>query len=102
MACRTWRWSTGPARARGPFVALLGRTYAPTVSVAAFEAGRRPAVLSEMAEGKTTAGAELAAYVCRNFTCTLPLTSPEALAAELGRAGLLAQHGGGVVGDDDD
>ncbi len=93
---------TGPARARGPFLSMLGKTYAPTLSVAAFAAGAAPAVLSELAEGKTTAGAEAAAYVCRNFTCTLPLTSPEALAAELGRAGLLAHHGGGVVGDDDD
>ena len=92
----------GAAPARDPFLALLGKTYAPTLSVAAFEAGAAPAVLSELAEGKSTAGAEAAAYVCRHFTCTLPLTSSEALAAELGRAGLLAEHGAGVEGGDED
>ena len=92
----------GAAPARGPFIALLGKTYAPTLSVAAFEAGAAPAVLAELAEGKTTAGAEAAAYVCRKFTCTPPLTSPEALAAELGRGGLLAEPGRGVERGDED
>ena len=79
----------GAARARGPFVALLGRTYAPTLSVAAFEPGGAPAILAEVAEGKTSAGAELAAYLCRNFTCTLPRTTAEALRNELASSGLL-------------
>jgi len=80
----------GPHAARGPYLALLGSSYAPTLSVAAFEPGSAPEVLSELAEGKTTGGAELAAYLCRNFTCTLPARSVEALEAELRRAGLLA------------
>jgi uncharacterized protein YyaL (SSP411 family) len=73
-----------------PFLALLGRAYAPTLSVAAFEAGAAPAVLAEIAEGKTSAGAELAAYLCRNFTCTLPMRTVDALEAELRRARLVA------------
>jgi uncharacterized protein YyaL (SSP411 family) len=80
----------GKARARGPFLSLLGRTYAPTLSVAAFEPGAASALLSELAEGKTAAGAELAAYLCRNFTCTLPARSVDALEPELRRAGLVA------------
>jgi uncharacterized protein YyaL (SSP411 family) len=81
----------GSARVWGPFLQLLGRTYAPTLSVAAFEPGAAPAVLSEIAEGKTAAGAELGAYVCRNFTCTLPAKSVEALEKELRGSGLLAR-----------
>ena len=84
----------GAARARGPFVALLGKTYAPTVSVAAFEPGGAPPLLAELAEGKTSAGAELAAYLCRNFTCMLPRTSAEALRTELASSGLLARPAG--------
>jgi uncharacterized protein len=80
----------GAGRARAPFVDLLARTYSPTLSVAAFEAGAAPAVLAEIAEGKTSAGAVLAAYLCRNFTCTLPARSVDALAAELRTAGLMA------------
>ena len=79
----------GAERARGPFLALLARTYAPTLSVAAFEPGAVAPVLSEIADGKTAAGSELAAYLCRNFTCTLPARSVEALGTELQRSGLL-------------
>jgi hypothetical protein len=81
----------GAERARGPFLAVLARTYAPTLSVAAFEVGAAPAVLSEIAEGKTTAGVDLAAYVCRNFTCTMPARSVEALEKELRGSGLLSR-----------
>ena len=81
----------GGTGARAPFVALLGRTYAPTVSVAAFEPGAAPAVLAEIAEGKTAAGAELAAYLCRNFSCALPVRSAEGLEAELRQARLVAR-----------
>ena len=35
------------------------------------------------------AGSELAAYLCRNFTCTLLARSVEALGTELQRSGLL-------------
>ncbi len=80
----------GGPEAIAPFVRLLARTYAPTLSVAAFEAGAAAPVLAELADGKTSAGAAAAAYVCRNFTCTLPRKSPEALREELSRAGLLA------------
>jgi uncharacterized protein YyaL (SSP411 family) len=80
----------GAVRARDPFVALLGKTYAPTLSVVAFEPGAAPALLAEVSEGKTAAGAELAAYLCRNFTCTLPKKSPEALRDELASSALLA------------
>ncbi|HSP18317.1 MAG TPA: hypothetical protein VLQ79_02310, partial [Myxococcaceae bacterium] len=55
-----------------------------------FEAGAAAPVLAELAEGKTSAGAPAAAYVCQNFTCTLPRRSPEALREELARLGLLA------------
>ena len=90
----------GAARARGPFLDLLGRTYAPTLSVAAFEVGVAPAVLSEIAEGKTAAGAELAAYLCRNFTCTLPARSVEALEKELRTSGLVARSAEGSAVED--
>jgi uncharacterized protein YyaL (SSP411 family) len=51
-------------------------------------------VLSEIAEGKTAAGADLAAYLCRNFTCTPPARSVEALEMELRASGLLARSDG--------
>jgi uncharacterized protein YyaL (SSP411 family) len=92
----------GAARARGPFLQLLARTYAPTLSVAAFEPGAAPAVLSGIAEGKTAAGADLAAYLCRNFTCTLPARSVEALETELWGSGLLARREQAVSSPDDD
>jgi len=80
----------GRTDALGPFLSLLGRTYAPTLSVAAFEAGAAAPVLAELAQGKTSAGAPVAAYVCQNFTCTLPRKSPQALRDELARLRLLA------------
>jgi len=92
----------GSVRARGPFVALLARTYAPTLSVAAFEPGAAPAVLSEIAEGKTAAGGEVAAYLCRNFTCTLPVRSVDGLEAELRQARLVAPDEDVVSGTEDD
>ncbi len=92
----------GAAGARVPFLALLGRAYAPTLSVAAFEAGAAPAVLAEIAEGKTSAGAELAAYLCRNFTCTLPARSVDALQAELRQARLVAPDGEVETVDEED
>ena len=92
----------GVERARGPFLDLLARTYAPTLSVAAFEPGAVPPVLSEIAEGKTDAGADLAAYLCRNFTCTLPARSVAALEAELRSSGLLAPSDGLEASSDDD
>jgi uncharacterized protein len=91
----------GVERARGPFLVLLARTYAPTLSVAAFEPGAVPPVLSEIAEGKAAAGADLAAYVCRNFTCTLPARSVDALETELRSSGLLARSDGLEAPGDD-
>ena len=49
--------------------------------------GAAAPVLAELADGKTSAGAAAAAYVCRNFTCTLPRKSAEALREELSRRG---------------
>ena len=92
----------GATRARGPFLSLLARAYVPTLSVAAFEPATAPAVLSELAEGKTAAGADLAAYLCRNFTCTLPLRSIEALEAELRSSGLVARPDESGSSSDDD
>ena len=92
----------GVERARGPFLEMLARTYAPTLSVAAFEPGAVPPVLSEIAEGKTSAGSDLAAYLCRNFTCTLPARSVEALETELRASGLLARSEGDESVSEDD
>ena len=92
----------GLQRARGPFLALLAQTYAPTLSVAAFEPGSAPAVLSEIADGKTAAGADLAAYLCRNFTCTLPARSVDALEKELRGSGLLVRSEHSASSSDED
>jgi uncharacterized protein YyaL (SSP411 family) len=35
--------------------------------------------------GRTVIGSETTAYVCRNFTCDLPVTRPEELAGQLSR-----------------
>jgi uncharacterized protein YyaL (SSP411 family) len=92
----------GAAGARVPFLSLLARTYAPTLSVAAFEPEAVPAVLAELAEGKTAAGASLAGYLCRNFTCSLPARSVEALETDLRGSGLLARpEASGSDGSDD-
>ena len=90
----------GAERARSPFVALLGSLYAPTLSVAAFQPDHVPPVLSELGEGKTSAGADLAAYLCRSFTCTLPMTSTQALEAELQRSGLVRRSGDDIREDE--
>jgi uncharacterized protein YyaL (SSP411 family) len=73
----------GSAENRASLLEMLDRTYAPTVGVAAFAPGQAPAVLTEVAEGKTTAGALAAAYLCRKFVCQPPITSAEALRTEL-------------------
>jgi len=91
----------GAERGRAPFRALLGRTYAPTLSVAAFDPAAVPEALTEIAEGKTAAGADLAAYLCRNFTCTLPVRSVEELEKELRGSGLLARSAPERSSDED-
>jgi uncharacterized protein YyaL (SSP411 family) len=59
-------------------VALAGT--APGVVVSA---GRPDAPGVPLLAGRTTPGGTAAAYVCRNFTCRLPTSDPEELAAQL-------------------
>jgi uncharacterized protein len=58
-------------------------TWAPTVALAQVEPGRVPAVLARTAEGRTRLEGKPTAYLCRNFTCGLPLADAQALVGAL-------------------
>jgi uncharacterized protein len=49
--------------------------------------GEGAAAAIPLLAGRALAGGVPAAYVCRNFTCRLPVTDPEQLRAELSPAG---------------
>jgi len=42
-------------------------------------------LLRDVLAGKTQVGSKATVYVCHNFTCSLPVTEPEALTALLAR-----------------
>jgi uncharacterized protein YyaL (SSP411 family) len=58
-------------------------TWAPTVALAQVEPGRVPPLLSALAEGREKVGGRATAYLCRDFSCTAPLTDAAALLAAL-------------------
>ncbi len=56
--------------------AVIDRTYLPTVSLLKqVEGAAVPEVSHEVLSGRTGRGA----YLCQNFSCQLPVQSPEAL-----------------------
>jgi uncharacterized protein YyaL (SSP411 family) len=65
-------------RARLHRVALAGTAPGAVVSAGPPEAAGVP-----LLAGRTTPGGTAAAYVCRNFTCRLPTSDPQELAAQL-------------------
>jgi hypothetical protein len=69
------------ARTSGLHRAALSVTSAGTV-VARGEPGAPAAV--PLLEGREPVDGAPAAYVCRDFACRMPVTTPEALAAEIG------------------
>ncbi len=64
------------------------RAYLPNRVIALLDPARADAALaSPLLAGRFLVGGESAAYVCRNYACRLPVTTPEALRAELRAAG---------------
>ncbi len=72
------------------FVALsraLARRYVPGLLFAKLDPkSERRALAHPLLEGKTLVDGKAAAYVCRNYACSLPVTTPDALDAELDAA----------------
>jgi len=70
----------GDQTAARPLLEAAWRPYVPNRVLAAGPAGTAdPALLA----GRTLVGGAPAAYVCRNFTCELPVTDPTALSEQL-------------------
>jgi len=62
----------------------LFRAYRPHVVVARLAPGdEAAAALTPLLAGREAVGGRATAYVCRNFVCRLPVTTPEELAAQL-------------------
>ena len=70
----------GDQTAARPLLEAAWRPYVPNRVLAAGPAGTAdPALLA----GRTLVGGAAAAYVCRNFTCELPVTDPNPLSEQL-------------------
>ena len=57
--------------------------YLPNAQLAIAEPTGEAAELVPLLRGRSLVEGEPAAYVCERFTCLLPVTTPEALAAQL-------------------
>ncbi len=60
---------------------VVGRSYRPNLVVALGRPGEAPSV--PLLEGRTPLDGRATAFVCEGFVCRLPVTDPEALAAQL-------------------
>jgi len=60
---------------------VVGRSYHPNQVVALGRPGEAPSV--PLLEGRTPLDGHATAFVCEGFACRLPVTDPEALAAQL-------------------
>jgi uncharacterized protein YyaL (SSP411 family) len=66
------------------FVEEIYSRFLPNKVIAAAEEGDRQASAAiKLLEGRTSVDGKPAAYVCRNYTCLLPATTVEELAARL-------------------
>jgi uncharacterized protein YyaL (SSP411 family) len=73
----------GTAAGLAPLRATVDSTYAPTVSVMRQVVGQPvPTIIAQVLNDRPAQGAA-AAYLCRNFACQAPVTTPEALEALL-------------------
>jgi len=76
----------GDAHGVEAFVSVVNASYAPTVALMAHDATQPvPAALEAVLQGRSTVDGKAAAYLCRHFTCDLPLTDPEELKSKLFR-----------------
>jgi uncharacterized protein len=71
-----------------PLRRAVDATWAPTVALAQFEPEQVPSQLARTAEGRTRVSGQAAAYLCRHFSCGLPITEPPALADALRAVGV--------------
>jgi uncharacterized protein YyaL (SSP411 family) len=66
------------------FVAEIQRDYVPNKVVAGQRPGEKPAAERlKLLEGRSMLNGKATVYVCRNYTCLAPATSPDQLAAQL-------------------
>ena len=76
----------GNAKDVGEFVAVVNAAYAPTVAVIAHDVAQPvPAVLEAVLKDRPAVDGKTAAYLCRHFTCELPVTDPAELKSRLFR-----------------
>ena len=75
----------GPAGdpATQALVRRVWQTYLPNRVLMHLDPGQPPVVASPLLEGRTLVEGKPAAYVCRDYVCKLPVTTPEALAKQL-------------------
>jgi uncharacterized protein YyaL (SSP411 family) len=74
----------GPRPKIGAMLRELNQAFAPTFSVVAHDPARAPPpIVQEVLRDRGPVGGEAAAYVCRRFVCSAPVTDPAALRAAL-------------------
>ncbi|NUP09623.1 MAG: thioredoxin domain-containing protein [Polyangiaceae bacterium] len=71
--------------------AAVGRVFLPSAVIARLDPAKPGATPHPLTEGKTLVDGKPAAYVCRNFACRAPVTTPEALGRELEEAAVRAR-----------
>lgn len=71
----------GSLPAAAPLLRVARGRYRPNLVIAA---GPEGSTTPPLLEGRAPVDGEPAAYVCRDFACRMPVTSPEALSEELG------------------
>ncbi|MGD2051157.1 MAG: thioredoxin domain-containing protein [Acidimicrobiia bacterium] len=71
----------GAPAARAPLTAVVWERFRPDCVLAAHDPGDPSQI--PLLEGRTLRDSTAAAYVCRHFTCRLPVTTPDDLRAEL-------------------
>jgi uncharacterized protein len=64
---------------REAFEAALGRRYLPNRIVALLDPAKADEPLPPLLVGKGLSGGSTALYVCKNFTCSAPITDPKAI-----------------------
>ncbi len=85
----TWHAGTsqivvvGSSDAAAPLRAELGRHYLPFAIVIPVSPGNPPRVIAELVAGMDTKNGAATAYVCRDFACREPVTTADALRAQL-------------------
>jgi uncharacterized protein YyaL (SSP411 family) len=73
------------ARDTQALLRVLSQSFLPNNVIVLRQPEIEPAFQTPLLEGRTQINGQATAYICQNYACRLPVTTPDALRAELGR-----------------